>query len=208
MKNTLPYRRVDKAILNAFIQLSASIPFEKLTVQDILEEALVSRYTFYAHFHDKYEVAERLQADMYREFLVYMQEKIPEIDARPISSVEHHRMIDDAVIEFSRKHHAQMNAIKNIHTETIDYFRLIRNFFTENYKKRVGYHFNKDLEAEIYANMATAVMDYYDSVPGPASNISESVTESYISAALYAIGLHDREKCRKARDFLVKLNQN
>ena len=37
-KESLQYRRVDKCILNAFIKISPQIPFEKMTVQDILDE--------------------------------------------------------------------------------------------------------------------------------------------------------------------------
>lgn len=205
MKNSLTYRRVDKAIITAFIQLSDHIPFEKLTVQDILEEALISRYTFYSHFHDKYEVAERLQADMYQEFQVYMQERIPQIDACAMPTEAHHQLIDAAIIEFTRKHHAQMRAIKNIHTETIDYLRLIKNYFIENYRKNAPEHPNMELEAEIYANMATAVMEYFDSDTAIRPNISAPTMEAYINAALYAIGVHDEKRQKKARDYLTVL---
>ena len=60
-KSTAAYRRMDKIILNAFIEISQEMSFEHITVQKIADAALVSRYTFYTHFHDKYEVAERIQ---------------------------------------------------------------------------------------------------------------------------------------------------
>ena len=85
-KESLQYRRVDKCILNAFIKISPQIPFEKMTVQDILDEALVSRYTFYAHFHDKYEVAERIQDELYKQFLLLTEERIPSIESQALAS--------------------------------------------------------------------------------------------------------------------------
>lgn len=197
MKTSLPYRRTDKAILNAFVTLSARIPFEKLTVRDILEEALISRYTFYVHFPDKYAVAERLQDDMYQEFVVFMRQRIPEIDAQPLPSETHHLMIDMAVWEFTQKHHAQMQAIKNIHTETIDYMRLIRDYIKGAYKKTVLHREGIELEAEIYANMVTAVMEYRDS--DPITPCSESLQSAYINAALYALGIHDEKRVQAGR---------
>lgn len=50
--------RTDKAIINAFLTLCSRKGFEQMTIKDILDEAPVSRNTFYAHYRDKYDVAE------------------------------------------------------------------------------------------------------------------------------------------------------
>lgn len=204
MHTSLPYRRVDKAILSAFVTLAQRIPFEKLTVQQLLDEALVSRYTFYAHFHDKYEVAERLQAQLYEEFLQFMQQAIPAIDAQALPRPEHHRQMDAAMAAFARSTGVRIQAIKNIHTETIDFFRLVRQYFASNYRAACAAHPQAALEAGIYANMAAAVMDHYASQPveGCASAVS---TESYLNAALYAVGIHDEARLQKARRAVLAL---
>ena len=43
-------------IWEAFYELSAVVPFEKLTVEQIIEYCGVSKATFYRHFRDKYDV--------------------------------------------------------------------------------------------------------------------------------------------------------
>lgn len=43
-------------ILQALAELSNRVPFEKLTVKQICEEAQISRQTFYQYFKDKYDV--------------------------------------------------------------------------------------------------------------------------------------------------------
>lgn len=43
-------------IFNAFDELLSEIPFDKITVQMIIERSGVSKSTFYRHFKDKYEV--------------------------------------------------------------------------------------------------------------------------------------------------------
>ena len=56
MQQNPQFLRTDKAIKQALIHLLNVKPFEKITVQDILDETPVTRSTFYKHFHDKYEM--------------------------------------------------------------------------------------------------------------------------------------------------------
>lgn len=48
--------RTKREILEALAVLSDRIPFEKMTVKQICEEARISRQTFYQYFKDKYDV--------------------------------------------------------------------------------------------------------------------------------------------------------
>ena len=195
-KNTAAYRRMDKVILNAFIELSAEMPFEHITVQKIADTALISRYTFYMHFHDKYEVAERIQDDLYQEFIRLIQQEIPAIHAVKAAAPDHQQMIDIAILEFYRKHAAQTQSIINIHTETIDFSRRMKTFLAENYKSRFPNHENLDLEAMLYANMAMTLAEYYISNSGSVTT-NKPMVSSYIYAFLYAIGIHDETLIQK-----------
>jgi AcrR family transcriptional regulator len=53
--------RTEVVIIRAFTKLMRTTPFEKITVKDIVELAMINRSTFYLHFKDKYEIAERMQ---------------------------------------------------------------------------------------------------------------------------------------------------
>ena len=53
MQENPQFLRTDKAIKQALIHLLKTKSFEKITVQDILDETPVTRSTFYKHFHDK-----------------------------------------------------------------------------------------------------------------------------------------------------------
>ncbi|MCH4053748.1 MAG: TetR/AcrR family transcriptional regulator [Atopobiaceae bacterium] len=48
------------AIEVAFIRLLHEQPFDKITVQQVCHEALVNKGTFYHHYHDKYDLAQKL----------------------------------------------------------------------------------------------------------------------------------------------------
>lgn len=46
--------RMEKALQQALLTLLAKYPFEKITIQQIAEEAMVNRTTIYAHYDDKF----------------------------------------------------------------------------------------------------------------------------------------------------------
>lgn len=200
-KNTASYRRMDKVILNAFIELTAQMPFESITVQKIADTALISRYTFYAHFHDKYEVAERIQDDLYQEFIRLILQEIPAINA---ATPNRQQVMDVAILEFYQKHAARTQSIINIHTETIDFSGRIKTFLAENYKSRFPDHENLDLESKLYANMAMTLSEYYISNTNSLLN-NKSRISSYIYTFLYAIGIHDESLIQKEYNRFMKM---
>lgn len=64
MKENKQYCRTHRAIQSAFLALLSRKSFEDIRIHEILETAPVSRATFYKHFRDKYEIAEKLQDEI------------------------------------------------------------------------------------------------------------------------------------------------
>lgn len=56
VKQDLRIRRTNKLLSDALLELMSEKPFEKISVMDICEKAMVHRATFYAHFEDKYDL--------------------------------------------------------------------------------------------------------------------------------------------------------
>lgn len=52
-----------QSLINAFFQLVSEKDFEKITIADITQKALVNRATFYSHFNDKYELLDYIIGD-------------------------------------------------------------------------------------------------------------------------------------------------
>lgn len=52
-----------QALIKAFFQLVSKKDFEKITIADITKVAQVNRATFYAHFHDKFELLDYIVGD-------------------------------------------------------------------------------------------------------------------------------------------------
>ncbi len=59
-------KRTRSLILQSFESLLAEKGFEAISVQDVTDKAEVNRATFYAHFHDKYELLDYSISQMFR----------------------------------------------------------------------------------------------------------------------------------------------
>lgn len=67
-------RRTQQLLQQAFLDLLMLKSFEKLTVKDITERAMVNRATFYAHFDNKYVL---LNATISASFMHILQQRLP-----------------------------------------------------------------------------------------------------------------------------------
>ncbi|TWT14494.1 TetR/AcrR family transcriptional regulator [Streptococcus sp. sy010] len=56
--------KTKKNIIDSFIVLLNEKPFSKITIQDILDRALINRATFYRHYLDKYDLAQQLNQQL------------------------------------------------------------------------------------------------------------------------------------------------
>lgn len=56
--------RTKKCIINAFIELRAKKPLEKITVKELSESALIHKATFYNHYQDIYDLSEQLENEV------------------------------------------------------------------------------------------------------------------------------------------------
>ena len=57
----LRIQRTKKSIINAFIELRASKPLEKITIKELSDLAFINKATFYTHYKDIYDLAEQLE---------------------------------------------------------------------------------------------------------------------------------------------------
>ena len=50
-----------KSIADAFLELRARKPIEKITVKELCEKAQINKSTFYTHYRDIYDLSETLE---------------------------------------------------------------------------------------------------------------------------------------------------
>jgi AcrR family transcriptional regulator len=65
----LRVRRTKESIINAFIELRAKKPLEKITVKELADLAYINKATFYTHYHDIYDLEEQLEIETIQSLL-------------------------------------------------------------------------------------------------------------------------------------------
>jgi len=69
-------KKTTRSIKNAFLELRAKKPIEKITIKELTEKAEISKGTFYLHYADIYALSESLENEVIRE----LTESIPDAD--------------------------------------------------------------------------------------------------------------------------------
>lgn len=57
----LRVQRTERNIINAFLELRAKKPIEKITIKELSELAFINKATFYTHYKDIYDLSEQLE---------------------------------------------------------------------------------------------------------------------------------------------------
>lgn len=189
MSRSPSFIRTDKAIMQAFIELLKEKSFEKITVQDILERTPVTRATFYAHYHDKYEIAER----MLEQFLQARDEVRTELS---FSSPAKMRSIVRKTFSSNRD---LAEALFKIRTEKVDLRQTLVDEFEIMYRSEADGR-PHPVEARIYAQARTELelSPLYDKSP---IITFEDSNEVFLNVALKLLRLADDQE---VREFLNK----
>lgn len=195
MSNNLQYRRTHKAIIGAFLKLSEQRAFDQITVQDIMDEALVSRYTFYKHFKDKYEIAELLQDQLMEEFCTLMDRVQRESHTGKLDQMAQNELW----CQFAGSHQ-EFRALWNIHTDTVDLQERFRDFFRKSYLQQMGGGDEtqyRQLEADICAAVQTTLMTFFSKdLNMNTHTLGEPIREVLINACMYLARIESGEQIK------------
>ena len=190
MSTSPQFQRTDKAILQAMVSLLKKKSYEKITVQDILEETPVTRATFYAHYHDKYEVVEK----MLDQFLMGQGTTIDKIHATFPDSFQ--EIVRSAFL--ANREYAQ--ALISVHTDRVDFTKAIMDRHRNQY---IAEHNSSTVKAEarIYAAARTSV--YLSFLQDDITDFSyEQINNVLISAVLALLDLPEDDM--ETRTFLQR----
>lgn len=184
-KKSPQYLRTDKAITNALIHLLREKPFEKITVQDILDETPVTRATFYAHFKDKYDIAEhmqkeylRLQAELIRKLAFEKRSNYPSVIQRALNG-----------------NRELVESLSKIHTDSVDLQNAIASEHELKYlSSRSGS--SCKTEARVYAQAMTAFQLSCMHGDGKEHFSTDYINQVMVEVFLYILQI-DHDKARR-----------
>ena len=144
------FQRTDQAIVRALISLLKEKSFEKITVQDILDAAPVSRNTFYLHFQDKYQLAKYMLdtfLEKQQDTLVRFSQTVP-------------AEYGDIIREMSSENYDLGIALLKIHTDEVDLVKILQQQLEQNYLAQNDGPLREE-EAYVYAQTMTALQMLY-----------------------------------------------
>lgn len=133
-----------KNIETSFIRLLDAKNFHDITVQNILDEALINRTTFYKHYSDKYELAQNLCDIVFNDFTDAIEKRFTVFNKADIIN-----SIENLYNTLSNQQITVLNLFK-IHTETLHLYDDMTNFLKNRFYNQ--YH--------SYEKYTPEVLDY------------------------------------------------
>lgn len=143
-QNDLRVIKTKKNIEASFIYLLGQKDFYKITVQDILDKALINRSTFYKHYTDKYQLAQILCDSIFALFKSGVTERFDRVQGEDIFKVI------KPLYKVLGEKREEVLALYTINTETIHLYMDMSDFLKESYYK----HYKDTNNQPIY------VLDY------------------------------------------------
>lgn len=157
-KTDLRVIKTKRSIREAFIKLMNTKGLESMTVQDILDEALINRKTFYTYYHDKYDLAEQIAADFLNSFDEMLQQRFPASEGgRPKPFP-----IDDIYAELNQNRD-EAKAIWSIRTDRVNVFDELSDRLQKVYQHLAEYYDvpgDRTLQAYMYSTFVLATYQH------------------------------------------------
>ncbi|GAY71883.1 TetR/AcrR family transcriptional regulator [Lentilactobacillus kosonis] len=107
--------KTERDIRQGCINLLAQKEFEKITIADICQEAIISRTTFYAHYVDKYALLEKLVIDYTTLFAEIAEKRINELFNQSKMDFSMSQIADELL-----EHKQALQALFRVHVKGLD----------------------------------------------------------------------------------------
>lgn len=115
-----------QAIQDAFVDLVLSEGFERITVSELAKQAMINRQTFYKHYLDKYDLAEKMGKSILKRINEITQLRIDLIhqDLTIIQIVDRLR---PRLIKMIENYRRPIIALRSVHLSNFDLNQQINN---------------------------------------------------------------------------------
>lgn len=147
----------DMQIKNSFIKLLENKPFEKITVNNILEDIHISRSTFYRYYDDKYNLISKIEAELINQIKMNRERK--KQDKILLKSNMKDNIFEG--IKFCDKHFKEFHALLGENGDP-NFEHKLEDSFTEFYKGNIKF---SGLEAELiritFVTISLKILKYW-----------------------------------------------
>jgi AcrR family transcriptional regulator len=148
-------QRTKRSIIDAFLRLLDQKSYDRITVQDILDETPISRSSFYTYFRDKHDIAEYLQ-NQFLEIIDGLGYSLVFFDAPDLGH------LPQTMPDTFKAYRPILLALLKIHTDDVDIMGKLTASIRRNYIESAR-HKNKrflEVEADMYADLFARFIIY------------------------------------------------
>lgn len=149
--------KTEQHIEQAFLQLLQCKPYRAITVQDILEKALINRSTFYRHYASKEALAESMIATFRTRYENFLTARFN------LPTSESLLAFLDEFLAFIYNERCKIIALWQIKTDTIhlydDMYELIKGQYIAHAQRQMRPG-NLDYQGHMYANIVLTNLTY------------------------------------------------
>lgn len=195
MKRVLQFERTDRDITDAFLRILSKKTFDKITIQDITAEAMISRSTFYQHFPDKYAILEKLN----QQYITELTNLVSNVLLQDRTEL---KQIDQIMETYFIKNRRILRLLLGIKTEHMNITLHFRRLFTEYFQKCSDNL--SELESYMMSGVFLDFFVYYLEHDMEADNYTTLLFESFYKMSLYFFQLEKNKEAQK--DFLTLLD--
>ena len=182
MKRINQFERTDRDITNALFLVMERKSFEKITVQDILEEAMINRSTFYQHFSDKYAILERLQ-EQYIGGITERMDALAKDEPRDLNA------INQVFCTYINEHRYKMKKLLSVRSENLDMEGQMRSLFSRYLEKATCRL--SGFEREALAGMLVYFMGYHLEQDTNLQELGQLTLNAWLNMSLYFFRVDD-----------------
>lgn len=118
-------------IRRVFIEMLYKKNFEKISVQDILDAAMINRSTFYKYYDSKYDLAQKLIDEVRQDSINFINERFDKRQGAPLF------VIVQRIYEHFYARRQIILALLKIKTEEIDLSDMLQHVLKEKYLAHV-----------------------------------------------------------------------
>jgi AcrR family transcriptional regulator len=161
-KTDLRVLKTRENIKTSFINLLLIKNFKDITIQNIIDEALIGRSTFYDHYIDKYDLLEHLVNEILTDFKSFIKDRFN------INSREDLINFSSTLFNYYSQKRTIFLALLKVHTESVDLYDSLTYILKEGFSSywdnmniKTEYNIPKEYFCRVYAAVAMSSLQFY-----------------------------------------------
>lgn len=147
-------------IRSAFIDLLSEKDFHSITVQNILDKAMINRSTFYAHYLDKYDLLEQIANDFINTFREDTKKR-----NHKSTTLDYYYKTGDEIYNLYFSQRKLILALWDVHTDNVNFYQSLKDILMQRFKEvkpspSVDLAIDLDYQAELFATINLSTLRY------------------------------------------------